>query len=290
MNLDLPSVPPSAERVSCPLCSADEPVLWAQDNGYTAQRCGACRFVYVSPRPSLATIDEASQTGLHQTERGVYDAVSVSGFSRRKVRMFEERLGTLFPDGRLTQRPVRWLDVGCGFGELVAAVEAVSHPGSEVTGIDPCRPKVDVGRRKGLSVSDDQLEDVGEGYDVISLVNVFSHLPDPIAFLGRLRDMLAPSGELVLVTGNGADVEYADYPDPLLLPDHLVFAGEQHLVTAMRRLEMSVLKIERYDHFYRDPLPLFAAKYAAKRVLGRPVASWSSRSAFRSVFMRARVD
>ena len=59
--------PPSLEYVSCPCCSADKPVFYAEENGYTLQRCGDCDFLYVSPRPSSESIDEAAQTGLHGT-------------------------------------------------------------------------------------------------------------------------------------------------------------------------------------------------------------------------------
>jgi SAM-dependent methyltransferase len=241
------------------------------------------------PRPSLEAIDEAAQTGLHETERGDYNAVSFGGFNARKVPLFKDRLRALYPEGELKQRPVRWLDVGCGFGELVAAVEAVAAPGSEIRGIDPCLPKVRVARERGLNVTADTLDRVGGGYDVISLINVFSHLPDPTAFLEQLRGLLNSDGELVLVTGNAADLEATDYPDPLLLPDHLVFAGERHLIDITRRLGFEPVAVQRYQYFYRDPLWLYGLKTIVKRALGRTVVAWRNDGSFRSIFLRARL-
>lgn len=58
------------ESTPCPYCAADLPALWAAENGYSAQRCQGCGFVYVSPRPELTTIDEASRTGQHRIEGG----------------------------------------------------------------------------------------------------------------------------------------------------------------------------------------------------------------------------
>lgn len=277
------------ERIACPCCNANEPTLWASENGYDLQQCGACSFLYVSPRPPLETIDEAAQTGLHETERGRYDAVSFGGFNRRKVRLFEKRLQDLYADGELTEQPVRWLDVGCGFGELVASVNNVAHPNSEVKGIDPCEPKVRVAQAEGLDVTNDSLDGIGGRYDVISLINVFSHLPEPLDFLTHLRDLLAPEGELLLVTGNAADLEAQEYPDPLLLPDHLVFAGERHLLDLTSELGFEPVVVRRYPYFYRDPFWLYVAKAVVKRALGRPVMAWRNTGPFRSLFLRVKL-
>ena len=284
----MPVTAPTLEHVACPCCSADEPTPWAEDGGYTVQRCERCAFLYVSPRPALETIDEAAQTGLHDTERGRYDAAG-GGFSPRKVELFEERLRALYPDGELARRTVRWLDVGCGFGELVAAVETTAGPGSVAEGIDPCLPKVHVAQDRGLNVSATSLEDLEGPYDVISLINVFSHLPDPLSFLAQLRGLLDPRGELVLVTGNAADLRADQYPDPLLLPDHLVFAGEEHLLSITEQLGFEATGVHRYPYFYRDPFWLYGIKAVVKRALGRPVMAWKNDGPFRSLFLRVKL-
>ncbi|QXD15885.1 class I SAM-dependent methyltransferase [Rhodocaloribacter litoris] len=275
------------EWIACPYCGADDAAPWGEEAGYTAVQCRPCGFVYVNPRPPLDAIDEAAQTGIHTTERGTVNVVSRIGFRRDKVRMFRKRMAALYPEHELRARPVRWLDVGAGFGELLAALENLVHPASRLEGIEPCLPKVEVARRHGLYVSARTLSEVHETYDVISLINVFSHLPDPAAFLGELTRRLEPDGEIVLVTGNGADVRREEYPDALCLPDHLVFAGERHVRGLFDRLGFEMVQVHRYRYFLLDPLPLRVVKNVVKRVLGRPVTRPNT-GPFRSLFVRAR--
>ncbi len=276
------------EQIACPYCGSDDSTLWGEEAGYTAVQCRSCGFVYVNPRPPLEAIDEAAQTGIHTTERGAANVVSRIGFRRDKVRMFRQRIGALYPDDELRTRPIRWLDVGTGFGELPAALEDLVHPASRVEGIEPCLPKVEVAKRRGLRVSPRRLSAIDDVYHVISLINVFSHLPDPVAFLGELAQRLEPGGEIVLVTGNGADVPRDDYPDALCLPDHLVFAGERHIQGLFDRLGFEMVQAHRYRYFLPEPLPYRAMKNIVKRLQGRPVSPLRNKGAFRSLFVRAR--
>ncbi len=277
----------TTEYISCPYCDADEPVRWGEDNGYYARQCGACGFVYVNPRPRLDQIDEAAKTGLHETERGQLNVVGSLAFRKGKVRMFQSRLASLFDGDELAQADLRWLDVGTGFGELVEAIATLLDDGTRVTGIDPCAPKVRVAQARGLNVSPENLSSIIETYDVVSSINVFSHVPDPDAFVRSLKRVLNPGGDLILVTGNGADMSREDYPDPLYLPDHLIFAGEKHLTGILEKNGFDVVKVDRYRYFYRDVFPVFIAKQAAKRILGRPTEPIINRSSFRSLFIRA---
>ena len=70
---------------------------------------------------------------------------------------------------------------------------------------------------------------------MVSLINVFSHLPDVHGFFAEIATLVRPGGELLVVTGNGADIERADYPQALSLPDHVVFGGEAHIVGVLER-------------------------------------------------------
>ncbi|MEL6443357.1 MAG: class I SAM-dependent methyltransferase [Bacteroidota bacterium] len=274
--------------IACPHCGGMERGLWARDNGYQAQQCTTCQFIYVSPRPPAEAIDEAAQSGLHATEHGEVDRVGLLNFRRAKQRMFEQRLAELYPERELATKTRSWLDVGCGFGELVAAVQALLPQGSAVLGVDPCLPKVRVAQQRGLPVTPETLSDVQGTFDVISLVNVFSHLPDPFSFVSNLKTKLRDNGEVVLVTGNAAELPTpAAYPDPLYLPDHLVFAGEAHLRALFERDGFEVVKVLRVPYFFRDPLLI--PKNVVKKVLGRPAEPLRNTGPFRSLFVRARL-
>ncbi len=100
----------------------------------------------------------------------------------------------------LPQRRHRALDVGCGRGELLAAL-AARFDHAHGTDLDPAMR--DVARRRcagldNVTVDAAQLSELTGPYDVITLVASLHHL-DVAAALCELRRLLAPGGRLLVV-------------------------------------------------------------------------------------------
>ncbi|MCC2976898.1 class I SAM-dependent methyltransferase [Sphingomonas sp. PL-96] len=269
--------------VPCPLCNRREAWGWGCENGYSAVKCVGCGLVYVSPRPADDMISEATRTGQHRHEAGALSVVYAP--SRRKLARYEARMRRVLA-GELGQDPVSWLDIGAGFGELIEALRDVLPAGSRIRGIEPMAAKAAHARARGLPVTSDKLAQLSESFDFVSLINVFSHLPDPGAFLADVRRLVRPGGTLVLMTGNGAELDSAQsYPDRLDLPDHLVFAGRPQLD--------AFLSEAGFEPYRRDLVRLdtasWAAKAAVKKLLGQPVPLVIPyRSRFRDMLYLAR--
>jgi len=146
-----------------------------------------------------------------------------------------------------------WLDVGCGHGEFMEAVIKYSGSSIDIKGIEPNTSKMESARRRNLEVSDSDLS-VHEGkYDAVSILDVYSHLFDPPAFLSSLTRLLNPSGELILQTGDSARFSSEEHPKPFCLPDHLSFASEEIVVSILRRINFEIISIKKYPYFYREP-------------------------------------
>lgn len=278
------------ENVPCPFCGSTRHRPWAEENGFFAVRCEDCSFVYVNPRVSDDTVSEAAKTGLHQTGAG--RLAMVGRFRREKVPLYRRRLQELYPAEVLRRPGLAWLDVGAGYGELLLALRELTAPDARLEGVEPCLPKVAKAQALGLNVSATLLQQLAKTYDVVSLVNVFSHLPDPRGFLRELKRLLRPGGEVFVVTGNGADIEAADYPKPFYLPDHLVFAGERHLRGLLEGEGFTIAGINRYPEFLPEACPVLLAKNAVKMLLRHPHTPWREILArrptpFRSLFVRA---
>jgi 2-polyprenyl-3-methyl-5-hydroxy-6-metoxy-1,4-benzoquinol methylase len=271
------------EDTCCPLCGADQARPWGAENGWTAVKCQPCGFVYVSPRPSAERIDAATALGLHPGQQSTLDVRGA--FNHRKVAGLRVRLEQQYPGDELRRRPFRWLDVGAGFGELLLALRVLAPVGSTLVGVEACRPKVEAARRLGLELTAGSLADVDGPYDYISLVNVFSHLPDPQRFFRDMVTLLSPRGELLVVTGNAGDIPRSDYPQQLCLPEHLVFAGAAHLRTIFERAGCQIVS----ENAYRTSLPRPRIEQRAEAglawLLGRRVGY---SGAFRSLWLRAR--
>lgn len=214
--------PPVLESVACYVCGSSHSSPWAVENGFAAVRCRDCRLVYVNPRPTRESISLAAQSGLHE------GAATIDETGQRdagKVSTYQKRLRALFEAPELASGG-RWLDIGCGFGELLEALQLESAGKLVLAGSEPNARKAAAARARGLDVTFRDLERETPGYDFISLLNVFSHLPDPPELLRRLRGLLGARGQLLLQTGNWAELERSAIPDRLHLPDHLSFGSE----------------------------------------------------------------
>ena len=281
----LGDAPIRLETIECPLCGGVCGDQWGAENGFRCIKCSDCGLVYVNPRPDLAEISHANEVGEHRTAGEVLHVVYKR--SRRKALRYAATIRAVFPDLIAASTPVRWLDVGAGFGELVEVLQEILPAGSQVMGIEPMAPKVVDAQARGLPVFQTDLSQIPGRFDVISLVNVFSHIPDFHDFLGRLRPLLTDRGELFVETGNGGDLaSMEDYPDLLYLPDHLVFAGESHL---RDYLEQSGFAVQSTTRIRVDTAVQFG-KNVLKAALGQRI-KWTMpyRSPFRRVLVRARL-
>lgn len=270
--------------VSCPLCGGSRHGEWVQERGFTVVRCEACRLLFVNPQPAQETIDEAVRTGVHE---GGLDVTA-----RRvpaKVSYYVARLRGLFDDLWASGVPVSWLDVGSGYGELLEAVSQLSPRGSRLQGLEPMLPKAAAARKRGLDVRPEFLQRTHyPKVQVVSFVDVFSHVPDFRAFLGDVRGALQAGGEIFMETGNLADLDdRREFVDELGLPDHLVFAGEAQL---RRYLEESGFEVTRIERRRVDDALGFA-KCVAKKLLGRPAhVRMPYTSRYRQLLIRARAN
>ncbi len=272
------------ETIACPLCAGEKYSPWAAENGFCAVTCSDCGLIYVNPRPSLATIDRAVRAGAHREE-----TLQLNVVSRRvsaKVEQYRKVVAEMFRDVVEKGEPISWLDVGAGFGEVVEAVAKVVPAGSRVEGLEPMKPKVAQAKARGVAVREGYLSDINDKYGVVSVINVFSHVPDFKQFLQEIKGVLTPNGEVLLETGNAGDIGNRNYfPGPLTLPDHLVFAGERHI---RRFLEQAGFELVQIKRIRIDGL-VYSIKNLVKRLLGQPVAvSLPYTSPSRTVLFRAR--
>lgn len=184
----------------------------ATENGFVAVKCLACGLIYVNPRPSLSRIDDAVRTGAHSEHAGGLKVVGrrVPG----KVARYKKIISQLFADVLDRGSPISWLDVGAGFGEIVEAVSALASFGSHVEGLEPMKPKADVARARGLSIREAYLNAIPPNqFDIVSVINVLSHLPDFRGFLEDVKKILSPNGEILIETGNAGDlVDRSGFP------------------------------------------------------------------------------
>jgi SAM-dependent methyltransferase len=99
--------------------------------------------------------------------------------------------------------PLRVLDLACGVGYGTRLLRDALHPASELTGVDIDAWAIEYAERHygGDGVRFVAADATGfgrpRGYDAIVSFETIEHLPDPLAFLLHLRELLVGGGRLV---------------------------------------------------------------------------------------------
>ncbi len=224
----------------CYFCGSEQHTYYAEENGFHLVKCDICGLLFVEDRPNESEITQAHRQGVH---RGLNSFNVTGAFNPNKVSAYLKILEDIFK-GDLGNKK-NWLDVGCGHGEFMAAIQMYGSAGLVVKGSEPNVHKQESARKRGLNVSYFEIESHEEKYDVISMLNVYSHLPDPPTFLNLLKKILKPQGELILETGDTAGLSAKDHYRPFYLPDHLSFAAER-IIAILERLDFEILTIKKY--------------------------------------------
>ncbi len=116
------------------------------------------------------------------------------------ARAFFRRVLRQLGDVERSARPAL-LDIGAGQGALVEEAAALGY---ETLGIDRCEPLARRARAKGLRVESanaDSLEGA-DRFDVVTMMDVIEHVPEPRRLLATARCLLKPMGRLVVYTPN----------------------------------------------------------------------------------------
>jgi len=132
--------------------------------------------------------------------RDLVDPEYEAGRAERSLQM-RRLLQTVLERGEFGPRehPLRLLDVGAGSGILVEGARAM---GLDADGVEPSRWLAEIAEGRGLPVRRGDLSVLPPDarYDVITLIDVIEHVPDPRGLVDEAARHLADRGILAIVT------------------------------------------------------------------------------------------
>lgn len=174
----------------------------------------------------------------------------------------------------------RLLDVGCASGDWLIEMQAL---GWRVAGVELDEQAAGAARDRGLEVvvgAFPAVENLSGPFDAVALRQVIEHLPDPVAALRRVRDLLDRRGILLLATplADGWLPRLAGgYWYALDQPRHLQLFGRAQLAAALRQTGFRVVAVLNHssttswtrslDYWRPERRPL-DARPAVHRLLG----------------------
>ncbi|KKS88428.1 MAG: Methyltransferase type 12 [Microgenomates group bacterium GW2011_GWC1_43_11] len=169
-------------------------------NGYRLFRCSMCGLVQTHlGKPYTQFLKDFYTTGYFTGDDG---AGAYTNYAKDKPNIVKnmgvilERIKRIKPTGTL-------LDAGCAYGYFV---ELALTNGFDAYGFDPSAfavsqvPTVLHKRIAQHAVSEVSYKK--QSFDVISMLDVFEHLADPVVDLERLHKLLKDDGIIIIATGD----------------------------------------------------------------------------------------
>ncbi|MFZ1894630.1 MAG: class I SAM-dependent methyltransferase [Rhodoplanes sp.] len=257
----------------CPACGIKTAQrLLYRKNGCDICRCETCglgRAEAVEGFDPAAYYTGAYFSGEHAD--GYADYVGAEPVLRREFARTVDFIRALRPGGRL-------LELGCAYGFFLD--EAKQH--YNVCGIELASDAAQSCRARGLNVVTGvadaaTLERFAPPFDVVVLLDVIEHLPEPDATLALCAERLMPGGVIVLTTGDfgslAAQLARAGWR-LMTPPQHLWFFTAE----SFRRLApQHGLSVARVDHPWKT-VPLSLIVFQLRRMLGLSSAERAARA------------
>jgi len=221
------------EFVLCDICNENSPVPMFEENGFILNRCNQCGHFYVSPRPSSGS-NHGSEEEIPSPSTHVSDELRRKPLFERYVNYVKKCV----PRGK-------WLDIGCGCGTLL---QVARQNGFEVEGIEINPDRLAYCRNAGLKAYRRNIEVdplPPSSYDVVSLINVFSHLRSPMATFSAINRILRDNGVILVATSELGKRTYKDEVENWDIPDHLHFAGPMTFQSIASKLGLKLFYASR---------------------------------------------
>lgn len=181
-------------------------------------QCRECGLLFVWPTPSHGDIAAVYADPEYRAE-DLQDHTTIPGVLEDRVLDTLEQVG-IRPNGRL-------LDVGCGAGHFLHRARG---RGWQVLGQEIAVHSAAFARETyGLTILAESLDILASSlppaqFDLITLIGVIEHVPDPVTFLRQLRVLLKPTGTLFILTDNARSWLHfllrRDFPF-IMPPEHL---------------------------------------------------------------------
>ncbi len=204
--------------------------------------CSICKTIQQSVEPE---IDELlDQIYLNSQDNAVSGTRTGEGeFGIQRAHLFIEKAG-------LDAMPARILEIGCNEGHMLAFCKELG--GQQLVGVEPSVKKA-FSPAPGIDILPGYFDGStfpAEQFDLVFLIEVFEHIPNPMQFLRDVHRVLAPGGRLAMSMPNcETGLRYGNIGMPI--HEHLLYFTPNTLENTLRRADFEVERIDsNFSHLY----------------------------------------
>lgn len=187
----------------CPLCGSEGSRLFDRRSFHqqpvSNRLCTVCGLVYQSPRMNDAELEVFYQAEYRRLYQGQADPIQKDLLVQRK-----RAEAALTFTRSYVPKAASHLDIGSSAGALLECFQQAYH--CQSMGVEPGEAYRQYALDRGLIIYEklDQVPvNVGSGFELVSMMHVLEHIPDPVSYLVELREKyLSRTGTLLLEVPN----------------------------------------------------------------------------------------
>ncbi len=205
----------------CPLCSSQDNRFCFCERDYQVLSCQVCGLLFIHPYPFDEDTVHNKVTKYDYQKLKIHDAQSHYSASKSFYQACFPRIVQQCQDAK------SFLDIGCGTGHLLELLSK-SHPNIHRVGIELNTERANFAERiANCEVYQIPVEQFSypRKFDVITMINVLSHIPSFDTLFSCIKSLLSDHGKLIMKVGEVSQSITKDAVFDWGIPDHLHFLG-----------------------------------------------------------------
>lgn len=224
----------------CPLCYSRNYERRFSEKGYDLLVCQECELLYINPYPT--DID----TRRTMVAEHSFEEIEILDANKHYLaeKQYYQSYWPFFEHECCDAKSI--LDVGCGTGHLLEKL--IKFPDLVRVGIELNSDRASLARKNSkCEIHQVPIEvfSCSRKFDVITIMNVLSHIPSFSELLTSVKSLMSEKGKLILKVGEfSKDVEKGDVFG-WGIPDHMHFLGTKTINVICEKYDFDIIRHDR---------------------------------------------
>ena len=245
-------------------CGGSTEFIYRIDH-YNLLKCLTCTLVFVE--------GENYDKKIYEEEYFRGDAVGYLDYEKDKLASSKYLMDYLDQITRFSGPNARIIDLGAATGFFV---ELAGQSNFHAFGIEPSKFAAEFGISLGRNVKHGNVETFSKvvKYDVVTILDVLEHVPNPYDFLNHAREFMKPDSLMIInvpdIGSLFARVSRSRW-HAFVVPEHLYFFNRRSISTLLSKLDLRVIEFHSISKTFS--LPYFVATAIQSHQVPRIVKS-----------------
>ena len=223
-------------------------------NTFELRSCDNGDIIYLHPAPTQDALGI-----IYSPEFIPFQFHKMGGVAKigRDFLQYKKAMSVIKLLDRSGRHKIKILDVGCGSGVFLRMLKKIIGSGQNLYANDFSEAILEPLKKEGINVIAGNLDEfaINEKFDVITLIQVIEHLPNPLKTIKNLSIALKDGGYLFIETPSidslDAKIFSKGYWDGYQIPRHLWLFNERSLRKMALLANLRVIKVKYF------PYPIF---------------------------------